>query len=94
MKVRAKFIISSLTRVHTTVPTGERDDQGRPKYGPGILVTIKGNPVYGNGDPEHENTKFWQASPSGSLELGTVNEAAAAAFQLGKEYYVDFTLAE
>ncbi len=45
----------------------------------------------GNGDPNHENTKFWQASPSGQIQIGCANLAAAEAFELGREYYVDFT---
>ncbi len=76
MSVRAKFTVNSITR---------------SKWGEQEVQTIKLSPVYGNGDPEHENTKFWQASPSGSIELGTVNEAAARQFELGKEYYIDFT---
>ena len=76
MTVRAKFTVNSITRA---------------KWGEQEVQTIKLSPVYGNGDPEHENTKFWQASPSGSIELGTVNEAAARQFELGKEYYIDFT---
>lgn len=93
MTVRAKFKIDSLTRVVSTVPVGV-DDQGKTIWGPGEVVTIKGSPVYGSGDPNHENTKFWQSSPSGSVELGTVNMKAAEYFELGKEYYVDFTKAE
>ena len=30
----------------------------------------------------------------GKIELGTINKAAADAFELGKEYYIDFTRAE
>lgn len=92
--VRAKFIIDKLERVHTTVPTGERDAQGRAVYGPGVLITVSGRPVYGNGDPAHENSKFWHATPSGSVTLGSVNERLAEFFELGKEYFVDFTKAE
>lgn len=58
------------------------------------MKTIEMSPVYGNGNPDHENTKFWQASPSGRLELGCINPEASRAFELGKEYYVDFTSAE
>ncbi len=52
------------------------------------------SPVYGNGDPNHENTKFWQASPGGRLELSVVNAAAVERFEVGKEYYLDFTPAD
>lgn len=47
-------------------------------------------PVYGNGDPNHENTRFWQASLSGTLELGVINPEAWSEFHLGREYYIDF----
>ena len=87
MTVRAKFTITKIERSLGSVPDPE--NPGKWKQGP--LVSIHGHPVYGNGDPNHENTKFWQASPNGSLLLGTVNEAAAAQFELGKEYYVDFS---
>lgn len=56
--------------------------------------TLVFQPVYGNGDPDHENTKFWEASPSGEIRLGVVNREAWKNFELGKEYYIDFTPAE
>lgn len=40
-----------------------------------------------------ENTAFWHASPVGSLELGSVDKAAADFYQVGKEYFLDFTAA-
>jgi hypothetical protein len=49
------------------------------------------SPVYANGDPDHENSKFWNASPGGSFELNIVNAAAVEMFEPGKEYYLDFT---
>ncbi len=41
-----------------------------------------------------ENKKFYEYTPSGKLELGTVNPEAWAKFEIGKSYYVDFTPAE
>jgi hypothetical protein len=41
-----------------------------------------------------ENESFYQYTPSGSIELGIVNENASKQFEVGKEYYVDFTPAE
>jgi hypothetical protein len=38
-----------------------------------------------------ENKSFWQYTPAGNIKLSVVNEAAAAQFQPGQEYYVDFT---
>lgn len=90
--VRAKFQVNEIKRINTSVP--KVDENGQTTYGPGELRTVVMSPVYGNGDPEHENTKFWQASPSGTIEIGCANLQAAEAFELGKEYYVDFTPAE
>ncbi len=81
MTVRAKFKVETISRQkHWDKAQGE-------------IQTIKLSPVYGNNDPQHENTKFWAATPSGSVELGTVNGSAAAYFELGEEYYLDFTKA-
>jgi hypothetical protein len=94
MPVRAKFKVAEF-KSHL------QDKLIDPKGGYGAenvekveIRTIVLNPVYGNGDPEHENTKFWNASPSGRIELGTVNPAAWQAFELGCEYYVEFTKAD
>lgn len=51
-------------------------------------------PVYGNGNPNHENTKFWKASPSGEIKLGTVNKDVWPHFELDAEYYVTFEKAD
>lgn len=79
MTVRAKFVCNSITRQ-------KHWDQAK-----GEIQTIKLTPVTsGSG----ENKSFYEATPSGSIELGTVNEAAAKSFELGKAYYIDFTPAE
>lgn len=52
------------------------------------------SPVYGGGDPTHENAAFWHATPQGKIALGCANRAAADRFETGKQYYVDFTPAE
>jgi hypothetical protein len=93
MTVRAKFVVNSIERnAHSVYP--HVDENGKIDYKKPVateLHSIKMAPVYGNGDLSHENTKFWNASPSGSLMLGTVNLDAAKQFELGKEYYIDFT---
>lgn len=38
-----------------------------------------------------ENKAFYEWTPSGSIDLGTINPVAAEQLELGKEYYVDFT---
>lgn len=50
-------------------------------------------PVYSS-DPKHENKSFWDATPSGTIQMWISNPAAFSQFELGKEYYVDFTPAE
>lgn len=54
----------------------------------GGLKSIKLQPVT-SGSPE--NTKFFKYTPYGSIEMGTVNPAAAEKFKPGMEMYVDFT---
>lgn len=58
-------------------------------FGKSILL----QPVYSS-DPESENGKFYKQTPGGKIELGTVNDEAAKEFEVGKEYFVDFTLAQ
>jgi hypothetical protein len=49
---------------------------------------INFSPVYSGSD---ENKAFFRATPSGSIVFQTVNPAAFHQFEVGKEYYVDFT---
>jgi hypothetical protein len=91
--VRAKFKVTSITASHY-ITYGAKKDDGTHEMEPVEMRTVKMSPVCGNGDPAHENTTFWQASPSGTIELGTVNRAAWEHFELSKEYYIDFTPAE
>lgn len=87
MSVRAKFKVQRIERTAYTRSIGKEIQSTE-------LQTIVLVPVYGGGNPEHENTKFWQATPSGEIKLGTINADAAAQFELDKEYYIDFTRAE
>jgi hypothetical protein len=57
----------------------------------GSKVTM--SPVYSN-DPNSENGKFFKWTPFGSIVMGTINPEAAAQFAPGKEFFVDFTVAE
>lgn len=41
-----------------------------------------------------ENEEFFKYTPSARIELQTINEEAANKFNVGKEYYVDFSAAE
>ncbi|MEY9466268.1 hypothetical protein ABH973_006681 [Bradyrhizobium ottawaense] len=85
---RAKFVCNSITEQMGSKPGPDG------KWEPCVMKSVSLSPVYGNGDPKHENTKFWQATPSGRLELGVINLEAAAMFVPGKEYYLDISEAE
>lgn len=58
---------------------------------PEPLVSVELFPVTGGSE---ENKEFWKWSPSGKIELGTINPGASSQFEIGKEYYVDFTKAD
>ena len=49
-------------------------------------------PVTG-GPPGSENAAFFASTPTGRIDLQTINKAAADEFVQGKAYYVDFTVA-
>ncbi len=68
----------------------EKTDKGAEVYDNCELHTLIFAPVYANNDPTHENSHFWDYSPSGEIRLGTVNPDAWNYFRLGKEYYVNF----
>lgn len=54
----------------------------------GGFDTIKLQPVT-SGSPENE--AFYKWTPTGEITLSTVNVEAAKQFELGRQYYVDFT---
>lgn len=95
MSVRAKFKVQRIEA--TQQQRAKPGPDGKPNYQDIETVemrTVVLSPVYGNGDPNHENTRFWEQSPSGEIKLGTIKPQAWQAFELGREYYIDFTPAE
>lgn len=70
--------------------SGIKNTEGSFKGKPTIMSTLEFYFVYANGDPNHENSKFWEYSPGGKIEMNTVNPEAVKALQIGKEYYIDF----
>jgi hypothetical protein len=91
--VRAKFKVSGINRMMSSRAVNDPENpKAAVKYVPAELQTIHLTPVYGNNDPNHENTKFWNLSPSGKIELGCLNLDAASKFQLDEEIYVDFII--
>lgn len=79
MAVRAKFTCKSITRQQHWDKTK------------GDLVTVRLEPV-SSGSPE--NAAFYAATPSGQIELSTLNAEAGNQFELGQAYYIDFTKAD
>jgi hypothetical protein len=75
MTVRAKFYVHSITT-------------SKAWNGPGTMGTVHLNPVTSGSD---DNKKFYEATPGGKIELGTVNGEALKQFAIGDEFYVDFT---
>lgn len=45
-------------------------------------------------EPDSEDTKFWEATPSGEIKIDCANAVAAEMFEPGKKYYVDFSPAD
>jgi hypothetical protein len=87
--VRAKFKVDCITRRMSSRQSA--DSAGKTVYVPAEVWSVKLSPVYQNGDPNHENNKFWAATPTGSIELTCVNADAVRQFDLDGEFYVDFT---
>jgi hypothetical protein len=79
MNVRAKFKCVEIKKSMG----GIYDDRG--KYVPGVMHGYRFNPVVGDSE---ENKKFFNSTPSGLLELQAVRDDL---FELGKEYYLDFS---
>ena len=41
-----------------------------------------------------ENENFFKMTPAASMNLSTINPKAAEQFEVGKEYYIDFSPAD
>lgn len=60
--------------------------------GYGELVNLTA--VYGKDEKDNEeNNQFSEATPSGSHEMVVSNPDAKGFFEVGKDYYLEFTLA-
>jgi len=90
--VRAKFKVEEIKRTMSSRSILEDGPVGQPKVWKSYsteLHTIILSPVYSD-DPNSENRAFWDATPSGKIELSVVHEGVGKQFELGREYYVDF----
>lgn len=52
------------------------------------------SPVYKDKDPEGENTKFWNATPAGQIDMYISNPEAFGKLTKGNAFYVDFSPAD
>lgn len=85
--VRAKFYVTSVSEPkQATKFLGD----GKTEQVNAYDITL--NAVTASGS--QENQEFFTNTPTGSLVFNTVNEAAAKQFEVGKEYYIDFTKVE
>ena len=82
MNVRAKFFCTSVTKQMG----GKYSADG--KYEQGVVYDYKFQAVTGSTD---ENKSFFASTPSGQISLSAVRDDL---FEIGKEYYLDFSLAE
>lgn len=75
MSVRAKFKVQSITR---------QAGWGGAKE----CNVVKLSPVSSGSE---ENKVFYASTPSGSIELGVLVPEVSSRFDIGQEFYVDFT---
>jgi len=54
-------------------------------------TTVRLVPVYSGSE---ENQQFFAATPGGEIYLSVVNQSALDQFEVGKEYYVDFSVTD
>lgn len=59
----------------------------------GGATTVYLRPQYGD-DPNHPNKAFWDATPSGQLQMTITNPDAASFFKLDEVYTVSFEAEE
>lgn len=96
--VRAKFRCLEVTKRYSHT-VASRPDNGNAPERDVLTYRVKLAPVHGKTktggyDPCDENKAFYEATPSGEIELMTVSEGAAAAFVPGQAYFIDFTPAD
>lgn len=81
MTVRAKFFVKTKTYHHNGNPEADQSAE------------IKLAPVFGVND--HDANRIWSKyTPSGEITMLITNPTAIDQFDIGGEYYVDFTKAD
>lgn len=87
MAVRAKFYV--------TYKTPRPPIEGETAGGADIhMAAVSGDYDAEGNNAAEENRIFGKWTPNAHLEMGVDNPAAAAQFEPGKTYYLDFTPAE
>ena len=82
---RAKFqVVEKVIRCGNYYDTKEGSSSTRN------VVTVVMSPVVSGSD---ENKEFFANTPSGKIEIGVLRQELADLFEIGKEYYVDFSQA-
>lgn len=76
LEITTRFVAADADGVVTTQPTVR-------------LVPVMTRPT-GAFEVPPENRRFWDATPSGEITLIISNPDAAATFEVGRDYYVDF----
>ena len=87
-KVRAKFTVQSVTRTNMPVARTAENPEGK-----GENYNIDLMAVYGGDNASDENKSFWQYTPSGNIKMNAIKQNVGEFFEVGQEYYVDFTKA-
>lgn len=86
--VRAKF---KLVRYETMIGgRSVKNAEGKNVYNEAEIRNLVFQPVYSAVEGS-ENKAFWDATPTGEIKLGVINQEAWQHFELNKEYYVDFS---
>ena len=80
MAVRAKFKVTSIAK--------REHYQRHPDGSIRTIDDIQLSPVTSGSE---ENKRFFDATPGGQITLPCLNVEASKQFEIGKEYYVDFT---
>ena len=90
MVVRCKFKLQIVTRKLGSRYVRAAKASERGTYEPCEQYDAKFTAVYSD-DPESENKRCWDSTPSGTFEVTTIKEMP---WVLGQEYYLDITPAE
>lgn len=98
MTVRAKFKLIGVKTYESSMWNYETQKSENLKVCDMEFTVVSPHHTDSSGKPigtSDENAAFWSSTPSGSIHLGTVNQAAIEEFlsSLGKEFYVTFELA-